>query len=248
MSFESHPLLTNAPIQEAVIDFRTSDEGEDRLSRLEVVAEALGGDLPEVRTQRIFEGRLHLEDEGMAVRQDPPTVVGLMLRSGDGRRVAQVRRGGFSLSHLRPYESWATLYSETMRFWATYCEIVKPETVTRVATRFVNRLRMPERYETSEYFTTPLEMAPGVQGLMASFNYFYVLAADSRTFAGVRLANEAVSPGQEHSTVLFDIDCYIPETRSPEDDKITDDLSALRTLKNNVFFRTLTPMFLEELA
>ncbi len=48
-----------------------------------------------------------------------------------------------SRSRLPPYEDWAKLLIETKRIWTQYVERLAPQRVTRVATRFINNLRLP---------------------------------------------------------------------------------------------------------
>jgi uncharacterized protein (TIGR04255 family) len=246
MTGETFPNLARAPIEEAVIDLRI-DGGEDdaRLDRLGELADSLATDFPQRRTLKSFEGRLHLDEESPRLEPDGASVLGVILRSEDDTKIVQLKRGAFSFSHLRPYTSWEDLLGEAWALWGRYRELLSPDSVTRVATRFVNRIPLPKSFATEDYFQTALDVAPGIPDTLASFNYFYVSALNERTFANVRLATETVAIDAEQIPVLFDIDCYIPEPRSSDDEGILTDLEALRDLKNSIFFSTLTDALIE---
>lgn len=231
----------NPPIEEAVIDFRISAEDEGLLGRLDQLADALADRYPARDVQVMFEGRIRFEeDEEPQIEQRPGAVVGYRVKSKSGREVVYLRRVGFTFSRLRPYDSWEALYGEAWPLWEKYLEAARPRAVTRVATRFVNRLRLPPVLYTEDYFTTPIWLPDGVPDHLTAFSYSYLVKTGDDAYARAKLESEA-SKDPDHSLVLFDIDCYVNRSRPPNDADIPDDLAKLRDIKNRIFFETLTP-------
>ena len=63
---------------------------------------------------------------------------GYLFTSVDGRQVVQARLDGFTFSRLKPYDKWESLRDEARELWQHYVQIASPETVTRVALRYIN--------------------------------------------------------------------------------------------------------------
>src|ERR1700722_817051 len=80
-------------------------------------------------------------------------ISGLRLCRPANDRVLLIQPRGMTFSHLPPYTSWETFKPEALRLWEEYVEFIKPEAVTRVALRYINRIDIPEaRFELSDYF------------------------------------------------------------------------------------------------
>ena len=240
MADEEFEPLKNAPIDEAVIDLRVATHEDGLLERLADFAASLEDTYPQRSTQRVFEGRIHIEEDERQIESASGSVLGFTVRSGDGRQVLQLQRQGMTLSHLKPYQNWDALFGESWRLWEGYLEAARPESVTRIATRFVNRLAMPREFLVEDYFTTPISVPSDVPDNLAAFNYSYVINADDDVLANVRLATEPTADDLEHSSILLDIDCYIQRVRPHDDDSLPGDFLKLRGLKNRIFFNTLT--------
>lgn len=240
MADEEFEHLENAPIDEAVIDLRVATDEAGLLDRLADFATSLEDAYPQRGTQRVFEGRIHIGYDEPQVESASGSVVGFIVQSEDGRRVLQAQRQGMTFSHRKPYQDWDALFGEAWGLWEGYLEVARPESVTRIATRFVNRLALPRQFLTEDYFTTPILLPSGVPDNLAAFNYFYVLDAGEDVFANVRLATEATAENSEHSSILLDIDCYIQRVRPYDDESLPSDFLKLWGLKNRIFFNTLT--------
>lgn len=234
--------LAHPPIHEAVIDLRigSRDDQNGLLTNLRSLAESFAADYPRVQTLKTFEGRIHFEEAGPSFEAGSGTLIGFMIRSEDERRFAQLRTTGLTVGHLKPYSSWDALFSDAWEVWTSYENTVSPQSVTRIATRFVNRLELPLRFNTEEYFTIPISVPDGLPDNLNAFEYSYVLDAGDGLLAKVRLATERPSGQSAKSLVILDSDCFVPSVRPADDPAIRDDFGRLRELKNKIFFRTLT--------
>ena len=233
--------LPNAPITEAVIDFRVEPA---------VTVEALVGALaqrdnlgyrrkgPIVRSE--FGFSLNVQEEPPAVAHaGQATSIGVRLHSVDDKYVAQLSVEGFTLSRLRPYESWENLVQEARRLWQGYQECLGPTRITRVATRFINNLRLPMA-ENLELFLNLLPgLPPGVPENLSGFLQRFVIH-DAKTEATVILtqALEEILP-EKPLPLLIDIDAFRFQEFGANEPKVWEYLNQLRELKNRVFFGCL---------
>ena len=137
--------LRKAPITEAVLDFRVRLPAEIQVQTFSEAAADLSSTYPTNEEAWLIES-------SFAFSADPATTAssssrranGLILRSSDGRHVAQFRLDGFTFSRLAPYTSWDEIAPEAFRLWEIYQRIAKPEALLRVATRYINRIQLPE--------------------------------------------------------------------------------------------------------
>jgi uncharacterized protein (TIGR04255 family) len=235
--------LPRAPITEALIDFRVEPRESFRLADLQSAFEALdfGYYLKNSITEGTFELKLHPEGQP-AESSARSAVTGLRLHSSDERYVAQCGIAGFTLSRLPPYEDWERLLAEYRRLWPIYSERTGARPVTRVATRYINNLRLPlasgELIQTylNRFVDVPDE-AP--QTVEAFFQRFRLVDAGTGARVILTLALDPKAAGPE-VPVILDIDALIDTKLEPQDPSLWPMLERLRALKNQCFFGALT--------
>lgn len=241
-----YPHLPNAPVVEALVDLRVQLPTDFDVEVLRTLHGRVAATYPRIETQRLIQGKVQFSGAGMVAKGQSRTVLGFRLLSQDGKNVVQVRRDGFTFSRLSPYTDWSTLYEEAWRLWELYRESANPSGVSRLATRFINRLQCPPSFRLEEYFRAPPEIPEGIPDVMASFLYRYVLAPVGDITANVTLATEPPAPGAGYSSVVFDIDCYVSREFLP--DEATDIgavFAGLHEMKNRIFFSSLTDKAIE---
>lgn len=106
---------------------------------------------------------------------------------------------------------------ETKRIWSIYREKLRPLRVTRVATRFINNLRLP--LEHGESFQTYLRKFADVpdeapQALTSFFQRFRLLDIPSKAFVNLTLALESTPPSGP-APVILDVDAFIVKDLEP---------------------------------
>ncbi len=99
--------LKNAPIREALIDFRVTPKSGLTFEQLQADIEGkfVGYQTKGAIFQQIFAVRMDVEAQSHGTSHDSRKV-GLRLHSADERYVAQCQIEGFTLSRLPPYEDW----------------------------------------------------------------------------------------------------------------------------------------------
>jgi uncharacterized protein (TIGR04255 family) len=234
--------LRNAPITEALIDFRVTPREGLTFAGLKNAIEAV--DSGYYVKSPISEGTfaLTLAPEGKPQTAAESAQVGLRLHSADEKYVGQFRLAGFTLSRLPPYEKWENLLEEARRLWAIYVESLAPTRVVRVATRFINNLNLP--LEPGESFQTYLhklvdvpEEAP--QAVEAFFQRFRLVDSARGARVILTLALDGMPAGGP-APVILDIDAFIAAKLNPLDRELWTILERLRELKNRSFFGTIT--------
>lgn len=240
--------LVHAPITEALIDIHIEQRDGLSFTALQDAFSTLdfGYYIKNPISQGTFGFKLTSDDQQPQTTVES-TQIGLRLHSSDEKYVAQCRLGGCTLSRLPPYESWPRLLEETKRVWCIYRDRLVPRRVTRIATRFINNLRLP--LEHGESFQTYLRKFADVpdeapQALTAFFQRFQLLDIPSNAFVNLTLALEATRPDGP-APVILDVDAFTLKNMDPKDDELWHVLEHLRKLKNQCFFGSLTERAVE---
>jgi len=234
--------LARAPITEALIDLRVRPRkaaGLDSVRELSKRIQGYSQQGPIIHMQT----KWTVNEDQVTQEKSDVREVGVRLHSVDQKYVAQLRTDGFTLSRLEPYETWEDLVREGRNLWEIYRESLAPEYITRIATRYINQLKLPmkqgERFE--EYLSTP----PGIpaelpQGVLSFLQRVVLVSPQNAIKATVtQLLQEGPVP-PEHVPVILDIDVYKSDLLPPDMDEAWRLLDDLRAFKNQVFFAQLT--------
>lgn len=240
--------LSHAPIVEAIIDFRIGPEKVFPLDQLSDLVGKVGDTYPKYERRNLFESQVTFVPGQRHISQstEEKGLHGFFFHSTDGKDIAQFRVNGFTFSHLEPYTSWTPIFTESKRLWDVYTDILTPKLVTRIAVRYINRLKLPLFVEDlSEYFTMLPEIPDDLPKSVSSYLTKIVLV-DEQT--GI-MANvtQALEPNiqPKHIPIIFDIDVYREGTFQPDDPKIWQIFEGLREMKNRIFFRYITEKTVE---
>lgn len=230
-----------APIVEALIDLPASTMvGVDALRPL---AQELREEFPSVADQMQWGVQVQFNPlDASAAASSPATPRGFLLHNADRTRAVQIRRDGFTMSHLRPYRDWDSLKSDAARLWRRYVDVARPQPVPRVAVRYINRLELPPDEPLPHW----LRIGPAVPSQLQ----FEPAAFAMRTLHGhphfpdavviVNLLQEQSEPPAPR-VIVFDIDCSFQNmSLSPSDPAIWDRLDDLHNIKNDIFFSSIT--------
>lgn len=145
-----------APIAEAVIEIRCVLPGDVSLQDLLPTVDR--EEFPVVERAMTLENRVEISDEGMH-SQTTGRQFGHVFRRADGSRVVQVRLDGFSFSRLPPYDRWEAFVEEAEKQWTRYRRLAKPERVTRLGVRFINKLEIPSpQVEIKDYLRIAVDV------------------------------------------------------------------------------------------
>jgi uncharacterized protein (TIGR04255 family) len=230
--------LSNAPIVEAIIDFRVprlEQVTPDVFSNLEA---SIGEQYARKSEVRLFQGYFGVDNGRL--RDPSQTQIDLGWRYQTEHEVAQFRVDGFTFSKLEPYTTWERVFAEAYRLWEIYRRLAAPTQVSRVAVRYINRMRLTGTGDIGQYLEAPPTLpTPMPQRLREFLTRVYVV--DDRTDASAIIV-QALEPPVDPNTalVLLDIDAFRQVSLLPDDPSLPEIFEQLRRLKNNIFYASIT--------
>ncbi len=167
-----------------------------------------------------------------------------MFYSEDEKQVVQFRVDGYTFNRLGPYSEWEDVKTQARRYWSVFASGASPMTVTRLALRYINRLRLPGGSDLDEYLTAAPRVPHNLPQVLANFvQRIEVPKPEIDAVAVITQATERTDLA--HSAIVLDIDVSRTLELSSADDSIWDVFDLLRDFKNDAFFSSLTPRCLD---
>ena len=237
--------LRNAPITEAVVELRISPRGP--LPRTDI---GQLSSLPREHAERYPRSLpVHTAKFGFSVQEGQPTVAqpqdlgvyAYRFESADGKQIVLFRSDGFSFSRLKPYTEWTNVLSEALELWDVYREKMKPESVTRIAVRYINNLSIQLPIDNfRDYLNAPPPLPKSAPQFVSGFLTRVMVHEPSQDLNAT--ITQAMERGTEANTVnvILDIDAYKLGRFDPESEELGVVLGQLRELKNTIFFGSIT--------
>lgn len=155
------------------------------------------------------------------------------------------------MNRLRPYTRWAELFPEARTLWRRYAEVAGIREFTRVATRFINHLKVPAAPapDFDRYLTSAPAPPPGAPQSPVGF-LSRVECRDPSTDLNA-IVTQATEPALEPGvlTIILDIDVYklgAYGPNDPDDPALDEVFEALHGMKNDIFFGAITETTAEE--
>ncbi|MCY4600414.1 MAG: TIGR04255 family protein [Acidobacteria bacterium] len=231
--------LRHPPIVEALVDLRASVPGAPKMFM--ALADELKDEFPTTEERQELRSTIEVK-EGKLVppRVDPPAFGGVQIANVDQTIYVQFRPDGFTLNNLKSYMGGGQLIEKALGHWELLVERAKPEIVSRVALRYINRLELP--FERGDKFTRYLTAAPELpEGAPQQVSRFLtrVVGHDERRQA-TAVVSQQLRQQKGKPVVTVDIDVYRTEDFPVDSVALREVLDSLRVLKNETFFSLLT--------
>ena len=237
--------LNNAPITEAIIDFRVKLPSEFKVEAFLELKKTIGDRFPKFEERKLFSSQFGFK-KGKPL---PPSaeyhgVHGYFFRPEDEKNVAQFRIDGFTFSRLKPYTNWEKMFEEARDLWGRYSGIAEPEAVTRLAVRYINHINIPLPVDDlSNYFTAAPEIPDNIQGAISGFlSKIVVYDQEMDVATNIVQALEKSTKPDKHITVVLDIDSFKVKVGdfNMGNDEIWETFANLHNIKNQIFFNSIT--------
>ncbi len=244
-----YPHLKNAPITEALIDFRVALPANAALAQVKELADKIAGTYPSVRDHYKLQAEITFDPSESAVSSTGgQEQIGYQLSSQDGINVFLPTLEGFTFSQLKPYETWKKLKEKGVALWDEYHEAVRPESITRIALRYVNRLELPlDLRDYKDYLTAPPDVPPKLPQTLSSFLTRIVIPIEKiGASAIITQKSDYVTKGKI-IPVILDIDVFKTGEFSGDGREAWEVADVLRAEKNKIFFESITER-MEELC
>lgn len=246
-----HRTLENPPLREAIIDIRVNHASSIDASRFADLAKDWLIKYPIHEKRQQFSGQIKLgPGPSLDLSEDvETTLLGSLYYSEDRKLVVQARIDGFTFSRLDGYTDWDDLFPEAMRLWSQYVEIAQPNSITRLAARYINDLRFKTPLTLEEVLTSP-PSAPTTlpSGLVSFLTQVTVFDEDTSTHVTISQALGG-SDVAGLASIILDIDTFqlVELTNVRNMEALSEHFSVIRTLKNAAFFGSVTDEALRRL-
>jgi uncharacterized protein (TIGR04255 family) len=230
--------LRNAPIVEAVIDFRVLRDEQVSLTTFAGLGPSIGEKYSQVSSIHSFQARFGI-DSGKLM--DPAqSRADLGWRYQAGSEVAQFRVDGFTFSKIEPYTDWGEVFGEAFRLWQIYLALALPKQVSRIAVRYINRIKVSGNPNINDFLEDPPVLSPPIPPLVKDFLTRVHIADEKRGSEAVIV--QALEPQIDTNvmSLLLDIDAYHEGALAPKDPDLPELFEKLRELKNEIFYASIT--------
>ena len=234
---ETHPHLDRAPITEAILDINI--EADAKLDVTEAFAKQVENSYPDSSPVFAIEAFFSVTPGQSGVAGSQSNVIGKICWNADKTHAVQARINGFTVNHIKRYESWAVLRAEAQPLWEQYTSLVKPKKVTRLALRYINRLTLPASGDLGEYMRTHPRLGPALPQEMR--NFFMRVEVPFTTNRSAIITQTVVprEPGADERDLILDVDAVSVKEFDASDPQIWHELDGLRQIKNKCFFGSL---------
>jgi len=239
--------LNNAPITEAIIDFRVVLASGFDVKKFLEAKETLCKNYPKNETIKLVTASFGTEKDGKTFIKPPQDeeTQGYFFKSEDEKNIAQFRLDGFTYNRLHPYTNWENVLGEAKSLWGVYCSIASLEKVKRVAVRYINKLdiELPIS-DFSEYLVAPPNVASSLPQAISQFLMRMTI------HDGDKIVNLIQTMGPSDNTsniqIILDIDAFKISEPGLNVRNIWSDFEELHTLKNRMFFESITEKVAEK--
>ena len=238
MEEETHPHLERAPITEALLDL--AFEADASLEATEAFAKSVVGSYPDAAPVQTIEAFFSVTpgQAGMAGGGQSNSI-GRICWNAEKTRAVQARVNGFTVNHVKRYDSWAVLRGEARPLWEQYAALIKPKSVSRVALRYINRLRLPSVGRLGDYMLTYPQLGPSLPRSVGTFLMRVELQFTDTRMAIVTQTVAPLESGVDERDLILDIDAVSRRSFDPNDPEIWEELDQLRAIKNTCFCGSL---------
>ncbi len=231
----------HAPILEAVVEIRVTALNEP--------GEALRTFIDDSRFELAspeYEITAEVEMNELAVESRADRKLqGYRFKRDDEQRAVRALSDRLAFSWLHPYSRWEEFIEEAEGIWLKYRAVRKPERITRIAVRFINKIDIQKPVvEVRDYLRTGIDISPYLPQSMASF-LMHVDIPLSRFDATARIISTMVPPPTEGvASLILDIDVWrevdIDLSKPDASVAVKGHLEQLRVAKNYVFEACIT--------
>lgn len=229
--------LSRAPITEALIDIRVTLPTQTReIEHLTGLDEKLRNQYPDKKTIQEFQYKVELGSSQAEETSSKP--LGFRYTSADGTQVIQATLSGLTFSRLPPYQDWQKLREEANKVWSIYLYHVRPENITRVAARYINKLTLPGPHIDFDQYLNYVPIVPrALPQMLAGFFSRIVVPDEKAQCTGI--ITQSFQPSPSEIAIVLDIDVFREKVFADEKE-VWVTIDHLRDFKNLIFFDSIT--------
>ncbi|PIU22973.1 MAG: hypothetical protein COT13_05545 [Chloroflexi bacterium CG08_land_8_20_14_0_20_45_12] len=233
--------LNNAPIIEAIIDFRTRLPATFDATRFSSLKAELSDGYPQMEESRAFEAGVKIKGKQVQQILEDKGLRGYRFESQDGKNVAQFRQDGFTFSRLKPYTNWQGVLGEAKRLWKLYVDRAFPDLIVRITVRYINQLNVPLPIDDfAQYLTAPPVIPKNLPQDVSDF-LTRVTICDRRLDIKAHIIQALEKSSKpDNVTIILDIDVFKQKESGFDELEMWQAFEQFRDLKNRIFFGSIT--------
>jgi uncharacterized protein (TIGR04255 family) len=226
-----------APIVEAVFDVRFSEVLSER--DMERLKDRLKSRYPTVEDRKNI--KIEVKADKVITTSNP---AGYKMTASNAMDVILIQTNDLGSARLAPYQTWEDFIGVARENYEVFTKIVGRKTLTRVATRFVNRFDIPteeiEGHDVAEWISTSIVLPESLTKAIGPYS-FAVNFIHQNTGTKVLIQSGIIAPALlKHVSINLDIDVSVDTDISAHKDEIVKIAPRLREAKNSVFESLIT--------
>lgn len=242
----TQPHLKNAPIAEAVIDFRFQPALSIEHDKISAIHQSIISEYPIKQENKEMQLGFVVGPDQTTQQTVSEAILGYRFENPDKMYVFVASKNGFSLSKLPPYEDWDRFLLEANRISEIYFGILGHQNITRTAVRYINAIEIDaKQFDFDDYLVSGPKVPEGLPNQVSEFLIRNVIPCVESNALVTIVQGYSGSNQIEPTKVILDIDAVCFDSYDSSTNKQWELLNMLRGLKNNAFFKSLHPKALE---
>ena len=209
----------------------------------------LSSDFPHQEEKRKVQGEIGLRGDESDKSWEPHIIsaeisfMGVRVANPDETIFLHLSPTGFTFNNVKGYIGGSDLIDKALMHWKWLVERAKPESVSRVALKYINRLTLPiqPHEDLEKYFCLPPHLPAGSPQAVSEYLSRIVSRDDERD--AIADVTQQLKPQYEQGkpfTFSIALETYQIGTFPVDAEALRKILGSLREFKNEVFFSLLT--------
>jgi len=231
---------SNAPIKEAIFEIRFDSINITKIEDLSKFKSVVLDEFP-------IEGKLfnHINLINFEPNVKPKSklsneLIGFIYQNIGATRQFQVKNNSFTYNVLSPYNTWEEHFATFYKYWELFNEMFKPNSLNRIATRFINKIELPFPFDKFIDYITNI---PPIPNCLPQFfaHFFLQVQVPSHDDKKQVIITETFEPVTGH-VLPFILDIDVFQLKNLEDKNLIENFSEIRNIKNSVFENCITDL------
>ena len=167
----NEPLLKNAPIREAIIEFQTLQTNSD-IDALKGFIKKNETEYPNIKEKIGFQLSARFGVEASDVKSSK-NIEGYILSDESKKKVIQISVNKLSIHIIKPYDCWNNFMNIVYNVWEKYISSVELNCVKKISIRYINEIEID--LTEIEILEKHLKMLPKIpKSINSNVNHFFM--------------------------------------------------------------------------
>ena len=169
----------------------------------------------------------------------------MTFQSSDELRSLVLTQNTFAFLNSGEYENWEAFNGEAKKLWELFQKYVNPANVIQRSIRYIDSIPIPNPLgHIEDWLSTYLTIGKGLLDTVDSYYVSYSYSFEKSNIT-VNVSQTIGSPESGSTPILLDFDVVELNKVPSTSEDLWAVFSELRTIKNNLFFMSITDKTLE---